>query len=486
MKISLLPSVFKGSIINSATRLESLARMTGWMKRATRKISPINFVHGVLFAVTKGEPSFRLLATAIGLRLDPPPAGSDFDTVSKQALWERVDSSAVMFFKGVLADLLKSCWFTAVPIPSIPSVGRIIVEDSSKIDLPAKLAKQFPATSNQSGHCGAGLRLQGAFDLATGEPIRLDLTDYHRQDTTAAGDILPLIKRGDLIIRDLGYLVAAVFAQIAALDAFFLSRFKVGRMLHNVGEDGQPGDRIDLIKLLLARTKVSGDSLDIDVVLGSSERGGTPLVCRLVALKLPESVAQKRRRRMRADQKRRGRQISKEVSVLLGWTILITNLPREEVSPQLLAELYKLRWRVEIIFKALKSHTPCKVLANHRSNANHLQVLLYALLCLVVASAKTGVFALIKRSRSGTGMNEANLLSLLKVLPKVFEIFRMALLFSCCRNPLDLLSKWFAQSEYHDRYEHRGERINMAEMASSTLGITGEIQQLHQKFDSLT
>lgn len=456
------------------------------MKRAAKKLTPISFIHGILCAAASGQASFRLLATAIGMRLDPiqPPGAlsPSFQTISKQALWERVDATAVSFFKATLEELMRSKGFSVHPIPNLPSVKRVIIEDSTKIDLPAGLADEFPATSNQHGHCGAGLRLQGAFDLLNGEVIRLELTKYLRQDTVAAQDIVPFLQPGDLVIRDLGYLVASALIAIMEEKAFFLSRYQVGRVLYYKQSEG--GGRIELARLLRDKAANSGDKLDIDVLLGDP-RGKTPQVsCRLVAVRLPKEAVEKRLRRLNREQKRKGKQVSAEVKTLIGWTILLTNLPREEADANRLTELYMLRWRVEIIFKSLKSYTPGKLLASHRSNKHHIQTLLYAWLCLIVVATKTGAFALVKAS--GAARAVYNPLSLLKIMPKVFELLRITLWLACDRNLNSLLERWLLQIEYHDRYEKRQNRINMAEMAAKTLGFDLANPTLHAVFPRLT
>jgi hypothetical protein len=474
VKKSLLATLFKGTILNSPTRLEKLARKTGWMQRTPKKLKPIAFIHGILQAASKGEASFRLLATAIGMRLENkvsvPESENSYDTLSKQALWERVDESAVDFFKASFEEQLKSKGLTDHSIPSLPSIRRIIVEDSSKIDLPDHLADKFPASRNHTEHEGAGLRLQGAFDLIGGEVIRLELTEYYRQDTTASADILPLLQPNDLALRDLGYLVSDTLNQIMERGAHFLSRYKTGRPLYHCEEKG--GEEINLIKYLKKHAPYCGDSIDLGVAMGCPQSRTAPQVkCRLVAVRLPAEVVEKRLRQVNKEDKRRGRQRSEESKQLLGWTVLITSLPSEEADVELLMELYPLRWRVEIIFKSLKSYTPGMALANHRSNANHIQVLLYAWLCLTVAATKLGVFALAKKSNGKNSVLKPNLLSLLKVMPKVFEMFRMALYFCSSPSPAELLDRWLTQCEYHDQYEKRNKRTNMAEMTASALGF---------------
>lgn len=484
MKNSLSSSLFKGTILNSSKGLEKLARKSGWLQRTPKKITPIHFIHGFLYAVSAGEPSFRLLAIAIGMRLtnqsssfssSSQGSGGDYDTISKQALWDRVDESAVKFFKVTLEELLSSKNFSSGPIPALPGVHRILIEDSSKIDLPSNLSDKFPATKNQHGHEGAGLRLQGVFDLISGEALRLELTDYYRQDTVASKDILPLLSPGDLVIRDLGYMVSEALRGIMEKKAHFLSRYKIGRPVY-LAEPGSRREKevLKLHKYLKKHAPHRGDRIDLDILLGSPDNPKSQQVkCRLVAVRLPEEAVEKRLRKIRAEENRRGIQKSEELKALLGWTILLTSLPREEATVELLLDLYPLRWRVEIIFKSLKSYTPGQKLAAHRSNANHIQALLHAWLCLTVAATKMGVFALCKRGPGKDSKLQPNLLSLLKVLPKVFEMFRIALFFGSATTGEHLLGKWMAQSNYHDKYERRNHRRNMAVMTCEALGDAG-------------
>jgi hypothetical protein len=205
------------TLLNSSVGLEKLARKSGWWKRRARKIFPIDFIRGVLLAVSECEASLRLLATSIGLHSD--------ETISKSALWERINPEAVEFFKSVLAGLIASQGGAAGKlIAGLEGICRIVVHDSSLINLHRRLAEQFPSTSNQHGFVNAGLRLQAVFDLITGEPLELSLRPYRRQDQTASSDILRLVEKGDLIIRDLGYLVPKVLEQIVQRGAHYISR----------------------------------------------------------------------------------------------------------------------------------------------------------------------------------------------------------------------------------------------------------------------
>ena len=307
MKNTSLAQFVKGSILNSSTRLEKLARKTKWLIRRPKKLKPIQFIHGLLHAVSQGDCSFRLLASAIGMRLDEKQDLNDvslteFDTISKPALWERVNESAVEFVKATLAEALKSERSTlGCTIPAIPTIKRIIVEDSAILNLDERLVDQFPATSNQHG-VGAGLRLQAAFDLISGEPIRAELTKYGRNDQAASADIIPLLEKDDLLIRDLGYYVNEPFNEIVEKEAHYLSRHLGARVLYHCTENG--GNKIDLLKHLQKHAPNPRDLVDLDVVMGSGQKGAAQVKCRLVARRVPPEVEAKRLRRIKEDEKR--------------------------------------------------------------------------------------------------------------------------------------------------------------------------------------
>ena len=473
MKNSSLLHIVKGSILNSSTQLEKLARKTKWLIRKPRKLKPIEFIHGLLHAVSQGDCSFRLLATTIGMRLDethdPNDASrTEFDTISKAALWERVNESAVEFVKATLAQLIKGDGTaSSYTIPAIPVIKRIIVEDSAILNLDERLVKPFPATSNQHGD-GAGLRLQAAVDLISGEPIHIDLTKYGRNDQAASADIIPMLVEGDLLIRDLGYYVNEPFNAVVDKQAHYLSRHLGARAISHSQENG--GDKIDLLKHLQNHAPDPGDEVDLDVIMGSGQKGAAQVNCRLIARRVPPGVEAKRLRRINQDEKRLNKKRTKGHKKLQGWEIYITSLPREEVSAEKIFELYPLRWRIEIIFKACKSYTPIKAIAAHRSSASHVQVLIYAWLCLLVMATQTKAFALSKPSKGTRGTLRPNYLSLLKVVPKAMQMLSKVLYLSCA--PINqIMGRMNRQIDYHDRYERRPERTSMAEMAEKALGL---------------
>lgn len=465
MKTSSSSDLFVGTILNSSKRLEGLARKARWLVRSPRKLTPILFIHALIAAVIKGERSFRELAQGIGMRLDRKSDGS-FNTISKPALWERVCPKAVGFLRLVLAELVRECVLPpSSALPTLPGIRRIIVEDSCALALDSRHAEEHPACGNQHGDC-AGVRLQAAFDLLTGDPLRLDLTEFRRNDQKASGDILELLRPGDLLVRDLGYFSGKSFSAVMEKQAHFLTRYFPGTTLCHAEKEG--GERIDLLRLLNNQASSEGDIIDLDVVVGSGQKGVPRFACRLVARRVPKSVESKRLRRLGEQERHRGKKFNKVHRKLQGWEIYLTSLPREQVPAAKIFAIYPLRWRIEIIFKACKSHTALNSLSLHRSNIHHVEALLHAWLCALVLATRTGAFALAMTGEDS--VLRPNCLSLLKVVSKAFVLFS-ELMSATCAPFSEIMGRWRCQANYHGRYESRRKRKNMAEQLGEALDL---------------
>src|SRR5206468_679158 len=92
--------------------------------------------------------------------------------------------------------------------------------------------------------------------------------------------------------------------------------------------------------------------LDQQVLMGVRHQ----LPARLLAVRVAQEVADGRRRRIRAEAKRRGRAPNAYALSLAEWTILITNVPKEQLSVEEALILARTRWQIELFFKLWKSH----------------------------------------------------------------------------------------------------------------------------------
>lgn len=315
--------------------LDRLARASGFRRRRPKKLTPRLFVQAACLLVTLGSVSYRRWAGLIGVL-----GGC---TLAKQSLFERMTSGAVGFLQLVLGALLGSLATTPALVPAaLHGFGRVLVQDSTTLQLSEKLARWFPGASNQKGAQGGLLKIQACYDLRSQSFVHFSLSSYRRNDQAASPDVLLLVRAGDLILRDLGYFVLEVFEQIAAANAYFLSRLRLGVRLWE--EDGRRPVN------LLARLRSCPGHFEGQFCLGEAK-----LPVRLVAVRLPTPVAAERRRKARQNRDRRSAPSAQRLA-LLGWAIFITNVPAAVLSARAVARVYGLRWRIETIFKAWKSY----------------------------------------------------------------------------------------------------------------------------------
>ena len=122
------------------------------------------------------------------------------------------------------------------------------------------------------------------------------MTDGRAADQGHAAAIVPHLRAGDLVIRDLGYFSLEALRQIATKQAWFLSRLSNTVAVYLSAEASEPAlALVDHVQRQADQDAV----VDLAVSLGAAR-----LPCRLLAYRLPEEVVEQRRRRR---MKRRGR-----------------------------------------------------------------------------------------------------------------------------------------------------------------------------------
>ena len=96
------------------------------------------------------------------------------------------------------------------------------------------------------------------------------------------------------------------------------------------------------------------------IEVGAQER----LPCRLIALRAPDEVANRRRQKAYAKAAKKGRVPSREHLAACAWTLYLTNVPDPMLRWREVVVLYRVRWQIELLFKLWQSHNH---LATHRS-----------------------------------------------------------------------------------------------------------------------
>ena len=179
--------------------------------------------------------------------------------------------------------------------------------------------------------------------MLQGEMIGPLLENGRVHDAVSQIQVVPL-PAGSLSIADLGYWSLTEMSRQAELGAFWLSRIQ--STVKVITED----DKVwDLLAFLQAQPN---QPIDSSIRLTAQHR----LPARLLAVRVPQAVADQRRRKLREEALRRGKPLSARQLALPDWTTLVTNLPAEMLSVRQAMILIRVRWQIELLFKLWKSH----------------------------------------------------------------------------------------------------------------------------------
>jgi hypothetical protein len=342
---------------------EALARGCGFLRRTPRKIPMPNFLQGLLALAPETDLSLERIASVIGLTVQ--------DSYSKQALSQWLSPALADFLARVITRGLGQFSPAVEVSPLLQSFARVLVQDSTLQRLPAHLAEFFPGGGNQSSSPSASLKIQWVCDLKNSAVAQLRLSGFTRNDQHAAADILEAAGPGDLVLRDLGYPSVPVLGQLKDRGVFFLTRHLQGTRYY----EPTSGQLFDLAAQLRRHP-----SLDLPLLAGAER-----VPVRLVALPVPEKVANRRRQKARASAQHRQRPPPfQEYLFLMGWNLLLTNVPASLWPPKALVAVYRPRWRIEIIFKTWKSHLGLRHLNCRTALLLELSVLTKLLFCALI------------------------------------------------------------------------------------------------------
>lgn len=296
-------------------------------------------------------------------------------SMSRQAMSLRIKESTCSFLRQYVSVLLQQKTGIEFELNGILSkFQRVLVEDSTTIPMHKSNACAFPNNGNQKTKT-AGAKINLLFDYLTGEPVDLTLHRAKDADQALAKDIFEVLQPRDLVLRDRGYFAFETLERLSELEAFWVSRLPA-----NIKGLTKSGDDFD--KLL---TSFKGNVVDTEIALGVNGSGPK---CRLIAFRLSEVQANKNRRRRKGCAKKERRNSSKQGLMMDGWLIFITNIKKTELAAQEIAMLYKIRWAIEIEFRALKQSCNFLRAFGKISNKYHQESLLLAGVIICIMSMR--------------------------------------------------------------------------------------------------
>ncbi len=280
-----------------------------------------------------------------------------------------MDQECVQFVRGAVFALVQrmSAFDKLRRTEVFRPFRRVLIQDSTQLRLPNHLAGIFPGSANQNRKDRAALKIQAVYDLLGDSFPCFSLSGFRRTDQAASADILSVARPGDLVLRDLGYFSTLVFKKLLNQGIHFLSRLK-----YNVSiSDPQTSKPIELLGILRRDGR-----FDQNVLLSAEHK----VPVRLVALPVPEQVANQRRRKAKTNRDKRCNP-SKAHLELLGWNIFVTSVDSLTWGAETVQKVYGVRWRIEIIFKSWKSYF--NLTRTPTGSAIQLEVLIWAKLLAI-------------------------------------------------------------------------------------------------------
>jgi hypothetical protein len=208
--------------------------------------------------------------------------------------------------------------------------------------LPDALAEVWQGCGGSPPHqTAAALKLQVRLDLRTGHLAGPQLQDGRASAHDAARpSVLPA---GSLRLADLGYWSLDELEMLDTQQVFWLSRLHASTVVRDA-----TGQRHDVLALLEAQQSAT---VDLPIRLGVVHR----LPARLLAVKVPQEIADQRRRKLKAPARRKGQMVSAVRLALADWTIFVPNVPPDMLTVQEALILARTRWQSELLFKLWKS-----------------------------------------------------------------------------------------------------------------------------------
>lgn len=330
---------------------DQLGWATGFNQRSNGKLSGGVFVQSLVFgSLNEAELSYTQLSQAA---LD---AGV---VISNQGLAQRFSAASASLVRQVLEVAIGQVIASdPIAVPLLQRFAGVVIRDSSVINLPEELQDLFPGVGGRQG-ATAAVKLQVRLDYRSGQlggPV-LRAGREHDRHSPFQEEPLPA---GTIRMADLGFFSLHHFLRDQRQGVYWFSRMKVGTSLYD-----EQGQALDLLPWLRQH---GATRFEAQVFLGKQMR----LPCRLLVEHVPEAVTEQRQQRL-LDHYGRKKQVQPAATTLAlaEWTLILTNIPPEQLSLAEALVLLTVRWQIELLFRLWKSlflidewrsHNPWRIL----------------------------------------------------------------------------------------------------------------------------
>jgi hypothetical protein len=322
------------------TVADRAGRQTGFVQRQSKVTGSIftqTLVFGLLANPQATLENLAQTTAALGVELSP------------QGLDQRFSREAALCLEQVLTTAIRTVVTTdPVAIPLLERFNGVYLQDSTTIVLPPSLAEVWEGCGGSTEDGAAALKVQVQLDLVAGRMLA-QLQDGRDSDRNSSLDLA--LPQGALRLADLGYWDLERLADLTRRGVLWLSRAQATTTLQTA--DGRTWDLLALLE-----ADPDATTLDLPVRLGKTAQ----LQARLLAQRVPQEVADQRRRRLRAAAREKGKTVSAVRLALAAWTVFVTSIGPEQLTLAEAVVLGRARWQIELIFKLWKSQGQVDVL----------------------------------------------------------------------------------------------------------------------------
>ena len=199
-------------------------------------------------------------------------------------------------------------------------------------------------TVNGPGAKGSENRIHVRMELVSLEFLEIHVTDNKTGETLKNFRF----EKGEVGIGDRGYSQAEGILEVKEQEADVVVRLNP----HSLPVYNEAGEKIDLAAVLKDQERETIQTIKVEI---RDRKGERKAVAYVHAYRLGTKAAEQARRKCRNRSSKRKSTVAEATLLLAEFVLIITTLPPEELSAEVVLKLYRCRWQVELAFKKWKS-----------------------------------------------------------------------------------------------------------------------------------
>ncbi len=345
-------------------RPKELERVSGFVQRRTAQLDGPTFVQMcVLGWMNNGAPSYSQLnhvVASLGIHVRNQAIEERFGQASSTLVRQLVEEAAGQLVEG---PAVETALFGHFP-------GGVFLQDGSVISLPSELSTSWRGSGGGPGASESGVRIQARWERRCGglhglwlQPARSSERQGPAIEEPSPEDSLRMV--------DTAYLTYADMRAASQSRRFWITGVRADMCFAD--EHGRWWNLTEWLGSQPTERQV------VDLWVRAGRREQVPV--RLIALRLPKEVIQRRKQRANRDVERRphrkgiqqcgrrpkrgpGRQrrqramkhhkVSARRQSQVDWLLVLTNVEGSVLSAEQVVALMRLRWQIELFWKLCK------------------------------------------------------------------------------------------------------------------------------------